>query len=943
MFLLRRRVAPTTPQAGNGVSNDAAPAAVSSSSKSASRQKVVRRLSESEKARVSIYLRVLNAVSAALYTTTCIAKDQASRAVETVRDKNTSEMLYLIFSLAVTAVFLTISLALYGIVLAHQSLVWLCEPVLLCNVSFFSLQPYPPQTPIDDVKPSRGRGASQTDSSFASAARDGQSLIDLSSRSSEAGDTPPSLAPQVLSPTQLAVRSLSPAFGASINADRSVEMEEILSLPTKAPSPPPLSLGSILAKRNGLVGSGSERPIKLREMSTVSYPDINTSATFGSSDDGDDSDSNQMMDKRTYQSDDIDEVPALYEEDEEEDVTFPLPSVEIGDVPYTSSPGQENVPLGPETIDVLDPASRQASMDVAATARRVQEPQLVMPDPVRMPEPQPHVRTSSESSTTFAWVPPASRVATIISSEQAPDSEDSPRDIFSPTPATFPQPHGGMTFPFLRDQLQSLASALHSESMVQATEEQKKDHRDEPFVEPTPYPSPPFTPPSSRPPTMYSSMALQMPVPSTNNLNLATPDPFVIEKSQLSALYEEAKTDLEASKRDETAAEKVQEVVAPVESSVPEPVVPVPVPVSEPEPTVEEAIAPAAVKEIEEIITPGVLESGSAPVEPARSVSPVLSVGRGGMLDGSRIHVEDLASKEKTLVSSLAEDTSLNEVGTLADVSRDEDVSFDKSNAETIERMRSGWASGADDESTGPQGNLDVKKKKKKNRSKRPGAKKGVSFDEVPFVIGSDKEQTNDEDDVDSSGPGPSFTQRGRIAELMLNELGYAPQNTPSPSVSRAIPVPKTFEIEDEEEESPPALIPSNNTSTAVVTGSPVPMRRASLISEMTMSPRLTADEMSDSSSVVLAPGEFSAKQVDHYARWFARAHRGKSLPTIQMLRDQMKECSEADLAARLKLGSRSEATKLTRTLTGDDSAKGYSSSGGSVPPVRRASYRRRR
>ena len=62
------------------------------------------------------------------------------------------------------------------------------------------------------------------------------------------------------------------------------------------------------------------------------------------------------------------------------------------------------------------------------------------------------------------------------------------------------------------------------------------------------------------------------------------------------------------------------------------------------------------------------------------------------------------------------------------------------------------------------------------------------------------------------------------------------------------------------------------------------------------------------------------------------------------MLRDQMKECSDSDLAARLKLGSRSEATKLSRTLTGDESAKGYSSSGGSaVPPVRRGSYRRRR
>ena len=103
MFLLRRRALPTTPQEGNGVSNDTAPADVSSatadfpSSKPASRRKVVRRLSESEKARVSIYLRILHAVSAALYTATCIARDQASHVVQNVRDKNTSEMLYMVW------------------------------------------------------------------------------------------------------------------------------------------------------------------------------------------------------------------------------------------------------------------------------------------------------------------------------------------------------------------------------------------------------------------------------------------------------------------------------------------------------------------------------------------------------------------------------------------------------------------------------------------------------------------------------------------------------------------------------------------------------------------------------------------------------------------------------------------------------------------------------
>jgi hypothetical protein len=63
-------------------------------------------------------------------------------------------------------------------------------------------------------------------------------------------------------------------------------------------------------------------------------------------------------------------------------------------------------------------------------------------------------------------------------------------------------------------------------------------------------------------------------------------------------------------------------------------------------------------------------------------------------------------------------------------------------------------------------------------------------------------------------------------------------------------------------------------------------------------------------------------------------------LPTIQILRDQMKECSETELASRLKLGSRSDPTKLSKTLVGEDLGKGVPS-GGVVPPVRKGSFRR--
>jgi len=208
--------------------------------------------------------------------------------------------------------------------------------------------------------------------------------------------------------------------------------------------------------------------------------------------------------------------------------------------------------------------------------------------------------------------------------------------------------------------------------------------------------------------------------------------------------------------------------------------------------------------------------------------------------------------------------------------------------------------------------------------------------DDVPFVIGSEQEGEHDE-----------------ASDANLNIYPKIPTalSLPSPSVSQAIPVPKSFELEEDEDSEAPVLRPSSNFSTEVSRGSPVPSRmlsdsrrnsilsdsrRNSLLSDV-MSPRSTADEMSDSSTAFLIPsGEFSAKQVDRYARWFARAHRDKSLPTIQILRDQMKECSEAELTSRLKLGSGSPPTKLSKTLVGEGLGKGVPS-GGVVPPMRKA------
>jgi hypothetical protein len=66
-------------------------------------------------------------------------------------------------------------------------------------------------------------------------------------------------------------------------------------------------------------------------------------------------------------------------------------------------------------------------------------------------------------------------------------------------------------------------------------------------------------------------------------------------------------------------------------------------------------------------------------------------------------------------------------------------------------------------------------------------------------------------------------------------------------------------------------------------------------------------------------------------------------LPTIQVLRDQMKACSDVELAGRLRLGSRAAPTKLSKTLVGEDNMKGVGANGSlPPPPIRKASGRRR-
>ena len=709
-------------------------------------------------------------------------------------------------------------------------------------------------------------------------------LIDLSTRSSEAGDTPPLsdvLVPEVLSPTQLQLRSLSPAFNASVQRLKEQEVEEILQTSTR-PSMPP-SFNSMRSRRRGVAPFIFGRPLNAeRSMSTVSYPDI--PASSGASGDEADSEDKLMRDS-IYESEEeaveqrppatlshIDTDGDFDDEEDDEEVDSPLLNVQVEDIPFTSSPSRVGLSITPEVIEVLDLESPRASMDVAPTGAD-----------------HPAVSTSSPALTPL--VPPPSRAATI--SQEANNVAGPSRDVLSPTPVSFPQPVEDLPFaiPFLREQLQQRLASPPSTSVSQWSSviagSDKKDDSGDHMAEPTPYPSPPFTPPSSRPPTMYSSMALPLsrdPAPET----LAIPDPFVLERSQLSALVEEAKAELEMAERltqpmqapdsakaepgaepdtepaatpaTEAHSESVYNAVVSTEEQVDPTQLPLP----------ESDVAPETSHEVlMPIPTRGILRNPLTHTtqleqSPPRNISPVKSIGRGGLLDGSRIAVDDFsaessfastADSERTLVTSAMEE-SLNEVGTVAE--REDSIK-----KELYSRRRNSEAtSGADDESTAPKAKVDAKKKKKKTKK----TKKGVSFDDVPFVIGSDMEQDED-----------------RVAEPVLNDVAAAmAASSPPPMPMPIIPVPKSFEIEEEEEV--PTLLPVS-PSPEVLSDSPGPSRPLSLVSEL-LSPRSTADELSDSSAAAapLAPGEFSPKQVDHYARWFARAHRDKAVRNLFLL-----------------------------------------------------------
>jgi hypothetical protein len=535
--------------------------------------------------------------------------------------------------------------------------------------------------------------------------------------------------------------------------------------------------------------------------------------------------------------------------------------------------------LAPEKIEVLDPASRQATIDMPAPI--AMPVPVAMPEPVTMPEPTP--RRASITAT-----PPPSRVTTIQLQSTIPDDADleSPRDVFSPTHTAIQQRMVSLSsfaLPFVREHVEQPVQSMPEPvvSQVKEVEETKVEDKEDPVGEPTPYPSPPFTPPSSRPPTMYNNRPIQMPTAPLDLSALTTPDPFV--RGPLSALVEEAKADLEAaeSKKKEAAQPVKAAYVEPVLEE--EPVAPTvdteqvdystdSVAVNPPESTrlsPEEPI-PIEITEAEPVAeAPQVEETPITP--PPRSVSPVTCVGLGGVSNGSRINVDDLIHRpkpiwsvpkeEKVAVASGPEEA-LNEVGTVveedADVSNNLDIS--------------GIASGADDESSAPKSKLEVKKKKKK--TKRPKAKKGVSFDESPYVIGSDQDTLEDSSDNSS-----------RVSEVIHSPptTSRSPLSSPPITASNfSIPVPKTFEVQDEEEEQPPSLIPRTNSlppfSMEPFRDSPASSRRNSLMSDI-MSPRSTADEMSDSSAAILPQqGKYTNKQVDHYGRWFARAFRDKSV-----------------------------------------------------------------
>jgi hypothetical protein len=640
-------------------------------------------------------------------------------------------------------------------------------------------------------------------------------------------------------------------------------------------------------------------------MSTISYPDTNGTIS-SEEDDARDAirpktklskvvDESEEEEEESSPQDGSNDDGLLYPNDDEED---PVPEVDV-DIPFTSSPAPEKVEI------------------VAERAAPVAQPIEVSPIKVEyVPAPRQSTPLSRSRST---HTPPPSRVTTIQAAPVQtgdPESVFSPRDIFSPTP----QSMGSFPFaiPFLREQLQQSLPGANSASntpaevapMVEANKADAEGEKKENIGEPTPYPSPPFTPPGSRPPTMYASMN-----ELTVNVN---PDSFVVEKSQLSSVVEEVKAEME--KAPTVTAPAQEAVTSEPATSQPQAVVEVE---SEPEskdeveiavsaPVEEEVVsvieAVPAVVEVEESVpevveeikmpTPvkGILRSRSSSVSSSqlnvapspRAVSPVRSIGRGGMTNGSRVDVEDLSRYSPAPTASVAPVASIAPAAPAAETAEPANlVTAPAENNDDEDDVVNGAAgSGADDESTAPKGKVDMKKKKK--RTRRPKAKKGVSFDEQPTLIDTSMdEEVRSGDDETNSIASPSTSTRP-AASILAGLVAAANANitNASSSANSAIPVPKTFEVVDDDEEPIPTLV-SPGMSLEALRGSPIPMampRRASTLISEAMSPRSAAGELSDSSSTWL-DGEFTPKQIDHYGRWFARAYRDKSVRIILLCR----------------------------------------------------------
>jgi hypothetical protein len=201
----------------------------------------------------------------------------------------------------------------------------------------------------------------------------------------------------------------------------------------------------------------------------------------------------------------------------------------------------------------------------------------------------------------------------------------------------------------------------------------------------------------------------------------------------------------------------------------------------------------------------------------------VKSIGRGGLFDGSRIAVDDF-SADSFLVSTIDTErtimvsASLKEAGAIMD------------QVECEHKQRSGPTCDANNAITASREKTNLKKNRK--------AKKCVSFNDVPFVIGYCVEQDDDDG-----------------AETELNDV------TPFVTLDSPplITVPNTFEIVEEDADVPE--LASSNIPTERYQDRSSSRGALPVISEV-ISPWPIENELSDSSAV-LAPGQFSVKQME--------------------------------------------------------------------------------